>query len=368
MRVLHNLDRAVYATIQKRGFAYKTVRLRTSSGVDLSIERRTERDDDVTMIMARQAVWRTLREAIPDDDIVIRKVLSVTKRAHFGNMKPVVSFADGGSVEFDLVVGADGVHSTVRKQVFNNDDIDYSAAFAPCVIIGALLINISSSKRCGIWGFISMSIPKEVSENESVVIILGDRGSMGYSAYRPTNEGSLSWWSVYETEEPPSRKEVPREFVSALLQRTFGHWEEKNIQTILQKASAPFIYPIWTVPDLPTWGDGGVVLIGDAAHAMTPDIGQGTSQAFEDSEAFGMILGHVLRKEGISEDDAIDLAVRGIYECRLPRLSKIKLLNSRAQSKGNNMQSKGFEQEDILYGWNVEEETRKVLEKYSQPL
>lgn len=179
-----------------------------------------------------------------------------------------------------------------------------------------------------------MPIPKEVTETTSVVIVLGDCASMGYSAYHPTKDDSLTWWSLYETKEPPSQKEVPRELVSTMLEDMYGDWEEENVRKVLKEASAPFIYPIWTVPELPTWGDGGVVLVGDAAHAMTPDIGQGTSQAFEDSEALGMILGRTLQKNSIPEDDAVDLAVKGLYESRQPRVSRIKLLNSQAQSKG----------------------------------
>lgn len=130
MRVLHNLDPAVHASIQERGYAHETIRLRSSSGWDLSVESRSQREDDSTMIMARQITWGTLREAIPDDDVVIRNVLKVTKRGQSGNSKPVISFADGGSAEFDLVIGADGVHSTVRKQFFADQGVDYSAVFS----------------------------------------------------------------------------------------------------------------------------------------------------------------------------------------------------------------------------------------------
>lgn len=174
-------------------------------------------------------------------------------------------------------------------------------------------------------------IPKEVTDKKSVVIVMGHSASMGYSAYRPTKDDSLTWWSLYETEEPPSKKEVPREIVSKMLQNMYGGWKEENVQKVLKKASAPFIYPIWTVPELPTWGDDGVVLVGDAAHAITPDIGQGTSQAFEDSEALGLLLGRALQQEGISDVTAVDLAVKGLFECRQPRLSKIKYLNTEAQ-------------------------------------
>lgn len=130
MRVLHNLDPTVHTTIQERGYAYETLRLRSSSGWDLSLVSRTQREDDVTIIMARQIAWQTLREAIPDEHVVIRKAVKVMKRGQSGNSKPVISFAEGESKEFDLVVGADGVHSTVRKHIFSGQGLDFSAVFS----------------------------------------------------------------------------------------------------------------------------------------------------------------------------------------------------------------------------------------------
>ncbi|KAH7232986.1 hypothetical protein BKA59DRAFT_460450 [Fusarium tricinctum] len=155
-------------------------------------------------------------------------------------------------------------------------------------------------------------IPREVTDKKSVVIVMGHSASMGYNAYRPTTDDSLTWWSLYETEEPLSKKEVPREIVSKMLQNMDGDWKEENVQKVLKKASAPFIYPIWTVPELPTWGHGGVVLVGDAAHAMTPTLAKEQDRLLK-----------ILKRSGCFS--------AGLFECRQPRLSKIKYLNAEAQ-------------------------------------
>jgi 2-polyprenyl-6-methoxyphenol hydroxylase-like FAD-dependent oxidoreductase len=49
--------------------------------------------------------------------------------------------------------------------------------------------------------------------------------------------------------------------------------------------------PIHDVPTLPSWHRGNVVLIGDAAHAMSPGAGQGASMALEDAMLLGQLIG-----------------------------------------------------------------------------
>ncbi|KAI0534600.1 hypothetical protein GGR58DRAFT_516023 [Xylaria digitata] len=184
-----------------------------------------------------------------------------------------------------------------------------------------------------------MPTPKEVTETKSVVIVVGDTASFGYSSYRPTQDDSLTWWSLYETKEPPAQKQVPPEFVSTMLQDMYGSWAEHNVQKMIKSATAPFIYPIWTVPELPTWGDSGIVLIPKHLRLFL-----------------------------------------------VPRVAKMKLLNVQAQSKAVTrnkwMMPKlawirefellsicdltygdGHRTDEILFGWDVEKEIQKVFEK-----
>ncbi|KAI0534601.1 hypothetical protein GGR58DRAFT_50031 [Xylaria digitata] len=130
MRALHNIDPVIHKAIIERGYAYETFKLRSSTGWDLAIVSRSQQKDDITMIMARQTVWRTLRDAIPNDKVVIRKVVNVMKKGYSGNPRLAISFADGESMEFDLVIGADGVHSTVREQFFSDQGVESSAQFS----------------------------------------------------------------------------------------------------------------------------------------------------------------------------------------------------------------------------------------------
>jgi 2-polyprenyl-6-methoxyphenol hydroxylase-like FAD-dependent oxidoreductase len=67
------------------------------------------------------------------------------------------------------------------------------------------------------------------------------------------------------------------------------HWKDPVVQNIISKADPGRVYDIMTVPKLPTWGERGIVLIGDSAHPMPPTAGQGVSQDLEDAQT-GLIL------------------------------------------------------------------------------
>jgi 2-polyprenyl-6-methoxyphenol hydroxylase-like FAD-dependent oxidoreductase len=82
------------------------------------------------------------------------------------------------------------------------------------------------------------------------------------------------------------------------------------------------MYPIWTTLKLPYWGRGRAVILGDAAHTLQANSGQGASQALEDSVAFALLTSYLTRGEG--DSDAISLATEGLYKVRNPQIQIIK--------------------------------------------
>lgn len=83
------------------------------------------------------------------------------------------------------------------------------------------------------------------------------------------------------------------------------------------------------MPELPHWGERGLVLVGDAAHAMDPTTGQGASQALEDSLTLALLLAELVPATDIQTDErienreAVDVAIKLFHEIRAPRVDKI---------------------------------------------
>jgi 2-polyprenyl-6-methoxyphenol hydroxylase-like FAD-dependent oxidoreductase len=113
------------------------------------------------------------------------------------------------------------------------------------------------------------------------------------------------------------------------LQERHGTWKDPVIQKIINDPKTDRIYPVWTTPNLPHWGQRGTVLLGDAAHALRAMSGQGAGQALEDSVTFCLLLAHYLRAaetagSNLTVREAIDLSAKGLFEIRSPRVAFVR--------------------------------------------
>lgn len=196
--------------------------------------------------------------------------------------------------------------------------------------------------------------------------VFGGNGFFGYffsessessphrdSPYHVSEPGdSLSWWSTYTVAESPTPSSLDREAVTRQLRERHSNWKDPVIQRILQSLNVENLYPTWTVPPLPTWEKDGVVLVGDAAHALPPTSGQGSSQALEDVEAFTLFLSHYLRKA--DEDQKIDTkrvinkAAKQYMDLRRPHVTRIL---KDAQRMQNTKRDKGVIEERLMYAF-----------------
>ncbi len=176
----------------------------------------------------------------------------------------VASFADGRRAAGELVVGADGIHSAVRRSVIGEVAPRY-AGFAASVGImsnddlvstDVALEFLGEGQRCGL-------LP-----------ISGER--IYYSFAFPWKEQGAT----------------PAEGWKCFLDRLFAGWPSPVREVINRLGQdAPLHLEIHDLPPLPAWTSKGVALLGDAAHATTPTLGQGACQALEDAATLGRCLG-----------------------------------------------------------------------------
>ncbi|KAH7126535.1 hypothetical protein B0J13DRAFT_565620, partial [Dactylonectria estremocensis] len=359
--VLQRLDEDLLREITRSGYVTSHSNLKDKNGNVLMRISPNGRDHDMDTIAApqmhsvacsRHSLWSCLRSRIPDGQIVNRRVLKVTANSQGKN---AVHFVDGGDpIEADLVIGADGVQSTAKRALFpdSNDD-PYPPNYEGLV---------------GIGGFVPATDVERHVEKGSMNFIFGGNGFFGYffSDSCPSEPhrdspfhisepgGSLAWWSTYESKECPNRESLDMGDVAQQLRERYAQWHDPVVRTIIESIRVQNMYPTWTSPQLPTWERDGVVLLGDAAHALPPTSGQGASQALEDCEAFVLFLAHYTsyvkdednETERLALKQAIDKASKQYMALRQPRVTEILKAAQKIQSSKRNM---GVIQEYAMY-------------------
>jgi 2-polyprenyl-6-methoxyphenol hydroxylase-like FAD-dependent oxidoreductase len=111
-------------------------------------------------------------------------------------------------------------------------------------------------------------------------------GLRGFFGCQVVPWGEVYWFENFYHPERPDRTELEAipdsEWKRRLLEVHRG--DPEPIAEIIRSTQGPIgRWPVCDMPSLPTWHKGPVCLVGDAAHAMSPHVGQGTSLALEDA-------------------------------------------------------------------------------------
>lgn len=176
----------------------------------------------------------------------------------------LLRFADGSDATANLVVGADGARSLIRKIIVGHDDAIYSG-------------------RSGFRGIVPVADLPTLPDPRAVQFWLGPDGHL---LHYPIGHGSDEVNFLLVRREPASwpGPEWVRPSEEGEQLRGFGldGWHP----AVREMLSAVPTSPRWALfrrPPLRQWSRGRVVLLGDAAHALVPHHGQGANQTIEDS-------------------------------------------------------------------------------------
>lgn len=178
-------------------------------------------------------------------------------------------FEDGEQVTGSVLVGADGLHSTVRNQMFPDHLLKYAKSWA--------LYGIASLKDID-----SDLVHDLISGDE--LFYFAENANFLVSKSHPTHELNLSWQASGYLERKMSREEFElknlNEMKSDLLRR-FG--EHGALSEIIKHSFNIIPKQIYCVDPIPSWSKGRAVVVGDAAHTINPNTGYGSSVALEDA-------------------------------------------------------------------------------------
>lgn len=179
-----------------------------------------------------------------------------------------IAFEDGTRAAGDIVVGADGVHSVVRNQLWGDGDPIYSGNMA--------------------WrGVIQMDrLPSHLQQPIGVVWV----GSGAHIVHYPLRQGQLlnfvgvverSEWVGESWSQQGTREE---------LHQDYANWHA-DVHALIDHIDIPFKWSLRGRQPLGQWSNGRITLLGDACHPTLPFLAQGAVMAIEDAYVLARALG-----------------------------------------------------------------------------
>jgi 2-polyprenyl-6-methoxyphenol hydroxylase-like FAD-dependent oxidoreductase len=290
MQILARLGLA--DAVRERGVVMERAEIRDHRGrrlqsIDLADAER--RHGAPTVALPRASLHEVLRGEIADETLHLgAECMDV---AHHGDGvagSVDVRFEDGSTASGAVLVGADGVHSVVRQFVAARARLRYAGQTA-------------------YRGIARYRLPAEFRACGAEVWAPGRR--FGFATIA---EDAVYWFATFDA--PPNAKDadVDAPTLAARLADFAAPIRALVAETEPHRILRTDLYDL---APLPTWHDGRIVLIGDAAHASTPNLGQGGAQAIEDA----WVLAD--RLAGASDGSAheIERAVHAYEHVRVPK-------------------------------------------------
>ena len=212
--------------------------------------------------------------------------------------KARVTFENGATVTADLVIGADGIRSLVRKELFSDQEPVFAGEHAYRAVIslddafGLAADDNNPRFYMGENGTIAYNLP------------LRHRGEVSYDITAPSQDGS---WAP----------EITNDYLVSLLKgfdpRIVDIARNLDLSTVTSRS-------VFDIDPVENWHTDSVALLGDAAHAMLHHQGQGANSAILDA---GGLTDALLEAASVKEALALYQATRKPVTDELQRLSRL---------------------------------------------
>ncbi|MDQ1023303.1 2-polyprenyl-6-methoxyphenol hydroxylase-like FAD-dependent oxidoreductase [Streptomyces umbrinus] len=178
----------------------------------------------------------------------------------------VVHLANGETLRTDLLIGSDGVHSNVRKQLVpGSDAVPHSGHYS--------------------WRAI---VPTGNQNSEPTVLTVGHRRTRGGYA-RIARDRAM--WMVNQFDAGPLTGSKRERALERARNLTEAGWNDDLLSMIAETPEESILEnQVTLVPELPHWTSARVALIGDAAHGLSPHIASGGTLGIEDVGVLRSIL------------------------------------------------------------------------------
>ncbi|MFI9827567.1 FAD-dependent oxidoreductase [Streptomyces sp. NPDC051913] len=317
MRALAQLDAG--AAVRAVGFPLRSMRVLDATGGELARVPLGEADDP--LLRFRCVRRGDLNAALQSE--AARRGIDVRHGVRLASVEEglggvTARFSDGGRTTADLLVGADGLHSTVRETIAPGVRPRYAGQRV-------------------FYGYTGTARPSGAAEQ--ITMVRGSRAAFGY-AMSPDGE---TYWFARVADVPPKAPGGWREPLVELLREDAG----PAADIVAATQDDILVTDAAEIPAGTPWRSARTLLVGDAAHAASPATGQGASMALEDA---------VVLAKSLRDTPDLDAALTRYEELRRPRVEH-NVAVSGALSRGDRPTGAPRPGEDDLVrllDWNSE--------------
>ncbi|HYB02565.1 MAG TPA: FAD-dependent monooxygenase [Ktedonobacteraceae bacterium] len=246
--------------LERLGVQVTSVRVTTWNGdtlTDTKNDKHLIKLGTITIVVHRAELLALLLKTLGEDNVQLGMTcIGFTQDAS----GITAQFANGQEVRGDVLIGADGIHSVIRTQLFG--------FIKPLYVGYTCWRGLAHTTRTNLetWAW-------------------GKGCQFGIT---PMNQGRAYWF--VQKYAPEGEADKPGGRKQAILDM-FHDWHDPIPAVIDATAEADILRnDIYELQHLHHWSQGRVTLLGDAAHAMTPNLGQGACQAIEDAIALADCL------------------------------------------------------------------------------
>ena len=177
-----------------------------------------------------------------------------------------LQFANGNIAEAEVVIAADGIHSSLQKYVTDPSRPEYSGSRAYRGLLASEKLPDWRKEAHQIW----------MGDGKHFMVFPVRSGRLlNYVGFVPTQSETVESWSAIGDRDE--------------LAASFAGWDPRIVD-LLDKVESCFWWGLFDRKPLASWTKGRLALLGDAAHAMLPHVGQGANQGIEDGIALAVFL------------------------------------------------------------------------------
>ncbi|KAL2847542.1 hypothetical protein BJY01DRAFT_234224 [Aspergillus pseudoustus] len=286
--------------------------------------------------LERRKLLDILYTSLPDTSrVLVEKSVVSVEQDPDGSTGMIVRTDDGSTYHGDLVVGADGVHSRVRREMWRLAELEQPGLISPREknSLSSNPLDLESVTAKSVIGMrvdyacmfgISDSFPNlHLRPGEQVASLNEGRSFLTF----PGKDGRVFWFFLLKLDRQYPYSSAPR-WSSTDIEKTAERFAADNIWNGIRFSDLWKQRRVVGITNLEegvfsTWHCGRMVCIGDSMHKMAPNTGQGANCAIEDAAALANAINTAIKRDHHPSQATIQSLLQSVNKSRLARVQEI---------------------------------------------